>query len=150
MLGPCVYFMFLNSMYVTDIMSLGAMILCWYFIWVWVLVSSPVPHSICVAAGICPFLYRDGSLRSDENGFLIIILIIVIIMSETSKHLIIIGGFCLWFFRFLLFTMFLSSVIPTPWTHMVLDVLSCYLIWLIDSTFLRICAVPRIADLWRL
>ena len=24
----------------------------------------------------------------------------------------------------------LSSVIPTPWTHMVLDVLSCYLIWL--------------------
>ena len=24
----------------------------------------------------------------------------------------------------------LLSVIPTPWTHMVLDVLSCYLIWI--------------------
>ena len=51
-----------------------------------------------------------------------------IVLYYHKYIVIIIGGFCL-IFRFFLFTMFLPSVIPTPWTHMVFDVLSCYLIW---------------------
>ena len=43
---------------------------------------------------------------------------------------IIIGGFVSDFQAFAFYHV-LSSVIPTPGTHMVLDVLSCYLIWLI-------------------
>ena len=50
-----------------------------------------------------------------------IIIIIIII--------IIIGGGFVSDFQVFAFYHVLSSVIPTPWTHMVVDVLSCYLIW---------------------
>ena len=43
--------------------------------------------------------------------------------------IIIIIGFCL-IFQVFAFYHVLLSVIPTPWTHMVLDALPCYLIWL--------------------
>ena len=76
--------------------------------------------------------------------FIIIIIIIIIIYYYWW------GWFLSLIFQVFAFYHVLSSVIPTPWTHMVLDALPCYLIWLIDSTFLRICAVPRIADLCRL
>ena len=46
------------------------------------------------------------------------------------RIIIIIGGLCIWVWGCFAFYHVLSSVLPTPWTHMVLDVLSCYLIWL--------------------
>ena len=65
--------------------------------------------------------------------------------------IIIIFYFLSLIFRFLLFYHVLLSVIPTPWTHMVCW-MSCPVTYsgFIDSTFLRMCAVPRIADLCRL
>ena len=44
--------------------------------------------------------------------------------------LIIIGGFLSLIFQVFAFYHVLLSVIPTPWTHMVLDALPCCLIWL--------------------
>ena len=79
-------FFFINYVYVTDLMSLGQMLLAliiyycchyglwcyyrtmwvsgghqalllWAVIWVWVLVTWPAPHPIYVAGGICQYFY---------------------------------------------------------------------------------------------
>ena len=69
----------------------------------------------------------------------ILVIIIIIII-------IIIGG-CFSDVSGLLSTMLHRAFYQTPGIHMVMY---CFYSGFIDSTFLRICAVPRIADLCRL
>ena len=68
-----------------------------------------------------------------------------IILQDYHWIIIIIGG-CFSDVSGFAFFHVASSVCQSPWIHMVMYYYSDFM----DSTFLRMCAVPRIADLWRL
>ena len=74
-------------------------------------------------------------MKNMENGVSFMVIIIIII-----------GG-CFSDVSVLLSTMLHWVYYQTPGIHMIMY---CFYSGFIDSTFLRICAVPRIADLWRL
>ena len=75
----------------------------------------------------------------------VIIIIIGSFFSDVSGLLLLLVVVSLMFLG-LAFYHVASSVYQTPWIHMVMYYYSDFM----DSTFLRIWAVLRIADLWRL
>ena len=84
---------------------------------------------VCLNTSI-PNLITVKVVKREGNKLLLLLLVVVSLM-----------------FSGLLSTMLHRVFSQTPGIHMVMY---CFYSDFIDSTFLRICAVPRIADLWRL